>query len=54
MDTTVTFEPCTEYVADHHDGVCEACGWLETDHGFLPATVISLPRRESAPLRRAS
>jgi hypothetical protein len=54
MDTTVTFEPCTEYVADHHDGVCEACGWLAADHGPAPAVVITLPVRESTPLRRAS
>jgi len=51
---TITFEPCTEYVADHHDGVCEACGWLAAEHGPAPAAVIPLPRREPAPLRRAS
>ena len=54
MDTTVTFEPCTEYLADHHDGICETCGWLADDHGPTPAPVIALPRREATPLRRAS
>ena len=54
MDTTVTFEPCTEYVADHHDAVCEACGWLAADHGPAPAPVIALPVREQTRLRRAS
>jgi len=51
---TVTFEPCTEYVGDHHDGICEACGWLAIDHGPAPAPVITLPVREATPLRRAS
>jgi hypothetical protein len=54
MDTTVTFEPCPEYLADHHDGICEACGWLAADHGPAPALVITLPVRDATPLRRAS
>ncbi len=53
---TTHFEPCAEYVADYHDGVCEACGWLAHEHGPAPAPVIALPRRDThrAPLRRAS
>jgi hypothetical protein len=54
MSITVTFEPCPEYRADHHDGVCEECGWLDADHGPIPAPVIALPRRDRAPLRQAS
>ena len=53
---TTHIEPCAEYVADHHDGVCDACGWLDADHGPSPAAVIPLPRfdRRRTPLRRAS
>jgi hypothetical protein len=51
---TVTFEPCTDYVADHHDGICEACGWLAADHEPAVAPVVALPLREPTPLRRAS
>ena len=54
MSITVTFEPCTEYRADHHDSECEHCGWLDAEHGAAPAAVIALPVRESTPLRRAS
>jgi hypothetical protein len=54
MSITVTFEPCNEYRADHHDGVCEECGWLDAEHGPAPAAVIALPRRVTTPLRRAS
>jgi hypothetical protein len=54
MSITVTIEPCAEYRADHHDGECEDCGWLDAEHGPAPAAVIALPRRASTPLRRAS
>ena len=58
MSITVTFEPCPEYVAEHHDAICEECGWLAADHDTAAAApVIPLPRRgrsRPAPLRRAS
>ena len=46
----------SEYIAEHHDGVCEACGWLDHEHGRAQAQVIALPRRDRGrtPLRRAS
>jgi hypothetical protein len=54
MTITVTIEPCADYRADHHDGVCEECGWLEAEHGPTPAEVVALPVRTATPLRRAS
>jgi hypothetical protein len=57
----VRLEPCAAFRLDHNAAwsACEACGWLEDDHGDPDAegdTVVTvLPRRPaSVPQRLAS
>lgn len=51
---TGRYEPCAGHRGIAVDGPCEGCGWLAGEHGPPLATVIPVPARPAAPLRRAS